>query len=75
MNNDMKLVCNCIHHYKFDCEHSVVLLLSWFYDIQEAKLCRESLIFIFNNHYYEVVESDPEMTPEQLFNYWRLMYE
>ena len=44
------------------------------------KLCQTSLIFKYNNfsYYqieYEVVESIPEMTPKQLYNYWRLMYE
>ena len=31
----------------------------------------------FNDEFFcrEVVESEPEMTPKELYNYWRLMYE
>ena len=79
--NETKLICNYIHYsnnvnnvnYKSESIDDDTL---YSFRYCEAKLCGGSMIFDFKyNSQYEVVESDPEMEPEELLKIWRLLYE
>ena len=85
--NDIKLICNqnIKRLYRFQQkigktgETQRIYGLKSF-EIFDVKLCRGSLVFSidFNNpkfSQFEVIESEPPMEPEQLYNYWRLLYE
>ena len=80
--NDIRLICNYMYigiYYtseKININEKLKSFSSSNYDI---KICNESLVFVYKYNaggysHYEVIESDPDMTPEQLYNYWRLIY-
>ena len=79
--NNIKLICNqtsTFRYFKKECI-SECFLNSFKDTIFNIKLCNGSLIFIpiSNDGFFqfEIIESIPEMTPEQLCNYWRIINE
>ena len=85
MNKHIILTCNKIcnlNSFLRDQEYEEIEIefLSSFRKADLTKICENSLVFTYtytNKLYarYEVVESDPPMEPEQLYNIWRLLYE
>ena len=77
--NEIKVTVNYTNNT--NSESCFYVILKWLSDASDVKICRGSLVFIYESGYgdvyvqYEAVEIEPEMTPEQLYNYWRLMNE
>ena len=81
--NEIILICNVItyEYYKkyqiFD-EYKKEINFELFQHYK-IDLYRKSLIFIkwYLNKciQYEIVESEPEIEPEKLYDYWRILYE
>ena len=77
--NNIKLVCNKTIISKTPRHQERISIDELEARCYNMRLYRGSLIIEYNYLRfgiikYEVVESDPEMEPEQLFNLWRLMY-
>ena len=74
--NEINLVCNRTSN-RFHTEEMILKTLSSFIYFDNIKLCHNSVIIKYGSYdrYSVEYEIEPDMTPEILFNYWRLIHE